>query len=106
MFNNIQYTFKGKRLVGSQLGENFAIEVDVGLFGSWNKLGITPIVLSDCCLQSHNPKLAPFALFSPAVSVSVLPCLVDPTNGDAEAVFGATAKSFGMLQQVLVLRME
>ena len=106
VFYNIEHTFKGKGLIGRQLGQNLAIEVHMGLLRGGDKLGIAPMVLSDSRLQSHNPELAPFAFFASAISVGVLPRLVDPTNGDPEAVFGATAKALGVFQQVLVLENE
>ena len=53
---------------------------------------ITPRILSDSCLNSLDPKLRPLTSFSAAVTISVLPRLLQATNCHSKAIFWTTSK--------------
>jgi hypothetical protein len=96
-------TPKGKRFVRRQLGQDFAIQVNIGIGEGWNKGRIAPVILTNARLQAHNPEFPPFPLFLTTVSVRVLPSLFDAADRNRKAVFGATAVAFGVFQERLVL---
>lgn len=103
MFHHCHDTPKCERFVSSQLGQDFAIQLNIALRQGRNKGRIAPVILPDSRLQAHNPEFPPFPLFPATISVSVLPSLFYSPNSNRKAVFGATAVAFGMFQESLVL---
>jgi hypothetical protein len=69
-----------------------------------HELGIPPRVLPDARLDPLDPQFGPFPPLSSAVPIPVLPRLVQTSDGNAETVLGPPSKTFGMFQQVLVLK--
>ena len=103
VFHHCHDTPKCERFVRRQLGQYFAIQLNITVGQRWNKGRIAPVVLPHSGLQAHNPEFAPFPLFATTVPVRVLPSLFDSSYGNGKAVFGATTVAFGVFQKSFVL---
>jgi hypothetical protein len=103
LIHYIHYGLEGKGFVGCQICQYLAIHLNICFLQSWNKGRVSPIVLPRSTLNALNPQLAPLSALHTSIPIGILPCLFDPPNGNAKAVFGSSPKPLCMFQQILVL---
>jgi hypothetical protein len=111
MLHHLHDRSKGKRFVGRQLGQHFAIQLDIRLVvvvvlvveQLSHESAVTDRILSNAGRNALNPQFGIFPTFATTISKGVLPRLLQPTDGHSETVFGPAAKALGMSQQILFL---
>jgi hypothetical protein len=106
VLQHVHDRLEGERLVGRELGQNLTVQSDVGLRERRNKGRVPISVLSAPRLGLHDPELPPLSLLPSPVPIGVLPRLLDASDGDCVAVLGASSVALGMLEKVLVLKIE
>jgi hypothetical protein len=106
VLQHVHDRLEGERLVGRELGQNLTVQRDVGLRERRNKGRVPVPILSAPRLGLHDPELPPLSLLPSPVPIGVLPRLLDASDGDCIAVLGASSVALGMLEKVLVLKIE
>src|SRR5581483_7958690 len=74
---------KSGRVVHSDVGEHFPVQIDPGSFEAINKLAVGDLRSSASSVDTYYPKRAEIALFQAAADVSVAQCFLDRFLGGA-----------------------
>src|SRR5690606_1640161 len=86
---------KSRRVVDGQIGENLAVDLDLGLLQTVGELAVRQAASASTRIDTGDPQLAEHALASTAVAVGVLARLHHRLFGDAVDVAAAAAETFG-----------
>lgn len=89
---------EGLRIVHSQVGKHFAVDVDVGILELAHERRIGHAVLADACVDSLYPERAKFALLGFAIAVGILPSFFDGIFRDGPYIFAAAKVTFGVFE--------
>ena len=103
VFHHLDDRSKGKGLVGRQLRQDFAIQLEFRLVVASHEMGVPPVVLPHSGLDALDPQLGPLPSFAASVPVGILPRLLEASNGDPKAVLAPSAKALGVFQEILFL---
>lgn len=84
-----------------QIGKHLAVQVDVGGLQAFHKAGIGQTALTHGSGNTSDPETAELALASLAVTVFILPSLVNGVLGVAEEFAAETAETLGTQEDAL-----
>jgi hypothetical protein len=81
--------------VHSDVGQHFAVELDLGFLQAVGELAVSQAALTGCSVDTRNPQLAEDTFFGTAVTICILTGLHHRFFSDAEDITAATAETFG-----------
>ena len=84
-----------------QVGKNLAVQIDIGGFQAFHKAGIGQTAVADGSGDTGDPKTAELSLPALAVTVFILPSLVNSVLGVAEEFAAETAETLGTQEDAL-----
>lgn len=92
-------------LADSEVGENFAVEVDAFFLHASDELGVGKTKLARSVVDAGNPEGTEVAFFVPTIAIGVAKGFDDALFGEAEATGAVVLHAFGGLQSFLVFSM-
>jgi hypothetical protein len=88
--------------VDGHVGEDLAVEVDVGLLQAGHELAVRHAETAGRRVDAGDPELAKDALLGAAVAIGVLPGAHHRFLGDAKDVLATSAEALGEGEDLLV----